>query len=385
MLFLAGSVISVKAQHTNIESDSVKSKKAWELGLGGSVFHFSRTSFSNFTNSDQGYLFDMRLSHAVWGGNIYAARELNQHFYVDLQGTIGLAKESISNNDKHKWFSMIGPGLQWRLGDYFNSLYIDPYFRAGVSYMYKGFDINYTGKEGLDPDDMEWIMNNINNKDGADRKHLIPVSVGGGINAWLNDHIGIGVQADYLIMPYKHVANSIQGTARLIWRIGGKSKKAKPAIQYIDRERIVEKMVEKPVIVEKIVEKDGKMLYEIFNDINFEFDSHLLTAGSEILTARIATVLKNDTSKKYLIIGFTDARGSDEYNMELSKKRAEEVVKALTSHGVPSSMLKSRGVGNRISYAKPAASDNIRKGDRKVTIELITNMDYWDYLPNNNF
>ena len=104
---------------------------------------------------------------------------------------------------------MAGVGLQWRLGEYFKSRYVDPYLRAGINYMYKGFDILYEGSEGLEPDDMSWILNNYGNKEGRDRKHLMPVSLGGGINFWLNDRIGIGLQADYLVMSYKHVANSL--------------------------------------------------------------------------------------------------------------------------------------------------------------------------------
>ena len=57
---------------------------------------------------------------------------------------------------------------------------------------------------------------------------------------WLNDNIGIGLQGDYLIMPYKHIANSWQGSIRLMWRIGGKSLKVKPEIQYV--EKIIEKV-----------------------------------------------------------------------------------------------------------------------------------------------
>lgn len=99
--------------------------------------------------------------------------------------------------------------MQWRLGEYFKSRYVDPYLRAGINYMYKGFDILYEGSEGLKPDDMSWILNNYGNKEGRDRRHLMPVSLGGGINFWLNDRIGIGLQADYLVMFYKHVANSL--------------------------------------------------------------------------------------------------------------------------------------------------------------------------------
>ena len=52
-----------------------------------------------------------------------------------------------------------------------------------------------------------------------------------------------------------------------------------------------------------------------------------------------------DTSKKYLITGCTDAKGSSQYNMDLSQKRADAVVNALIKKGVPNKMLKAKGVG----------------------------------------
>ncbi len=387
LLLIMGIVLFLPAQTLTAQSERKESSKAWELGIGGSVFQFSRTSFSNFSKLDDGYNFDLRLSHAVWGGNIYIARELNSHFYIDLQGTAGFTNESLGNEDKNKWFYMVGPGLQWRIGEYFGSKYVDPYLRAGINYMYKDFSILYKGQEGLSPDDMTWIMENFKNKEGVDRKHLMPIAVGGGLNTWLNDNIGIGFQADYLIMPYKHVANSLQGTVRLIWRIGGESKKSGPQIQYVEVEKIVEKIVEKPVVVEKIVEtpvrEEVEMVCDFFNNIDFEFNEANLTLASEKAVNEIASIMKKDTSRKYLITGYTDSKGSSQYNMELSRKRAAAVVNALIGRGVSQSMLKSRGVGDKISYIKSGASDIVRKGDRKVTVELITNMDYWNNMPNN--
>jgi Outer membrane protein and related peptidoglycan-associated (lipo)proteins len=382
-----GSVLFLPAQTLTAQSERKENSKAWELGIGGSVFQFSRTSFSNFSKLDDGYNFDLRLSHTVWGGNIYVARELNSHFYVDLQGTAGFTNESLGNEDKNKWFYMVGPGLQWRLGEYFGSKYVDPYIRAGINYMYKDFSILYKGQEGLSPDEMTWIMENFKNKEGVDRKHLMPIAVGGGLNTWLNDNIGIGFQADYLIMPYKHVANSMQGTVRLMWRIGGESKKSSLEIQYVEVEKVVEKIVEKPVVVEKVVEtpvrEEIEMVCDFFNNIDFEFNEANLTSASEKAVSEIASIMKKDTSRKYLITGYTDSKGSSQYNMELSRKRAAAVVNALVGRGVSQSMLKSRGVGDKISYIKSGASDIVRKGDRKVTVELITNMDYWNNIPNN--
>lgn len=382
LCILIGGITPLTAQETDVKSEESdkKNAKAWEIGVGGSIFQFSRAQFSNFNNlKEQGYSFDLKLKHAVYGGNIYVARELNPYFYLDLQGSIGAAKEDINKNDKTKMLYMIGTGLQWRLGEYFGSKHVEPYLRAGVSYMNKGFLMNYMGYAGLDDDQMSWIFENDLNKDGRDKKHLVPISLGGGINMWLNDRFGIGMQADYLVMPYKEIANSLQGTVRLMWRIGGKSKKAKPVVQYIDRERVIEK----PVEIERIVERvEYTKLYELFNTIYFDFDQASLTPKSEKTIDEIAEILKQNSSNKYLITGYTDSRGSEEYNIDLSKRRAATVVNALIDRGVPSSILKSIGVGKRISHMKPSTNHEVREGDRKVAIELINNPGYWEELPN---
>lgn len=380
---VAMGVMPLAAQDNQTEKK--KDTKAWEIGAGGSVFQFSRTQFSDFKKlEDGGYDFDLKLKHAVYGVDLYVARELTRHLYLDIQGTVGITSDKLSGKNKTKMLYMIGPGLQWRLGEYFGSKYIDPYLRAGVGYMNKDFSIHYIGTEGQTENSMDWELGNSANKDGRDKKHMMPVSLGVGLNMWLNDHIGIGLQADYLVMPYKQVANTLQGTARLIWRIGGKSKKSASIVQYQDRvvEKTVEKRVEVPVPVEKIVERvEYTKLYELFNNIYFEFDKAVLTAKSQEVIQEIAGILKQNTDKKFLITGYTDAVGAPAYNMELSRKRALAVVEALVEGGVSSSILKSIGVGRAVSHAKVNASEQVREGDRKVTIELVKNMDYWHTLP----
>lgn len=355
-----------------------KDSKAWEVGIGGTVLQFNRTSFSNFTQLEKGYQFDLEMKQVVFGGNLYLARELNNHFYWDIQGSIGATKGTLENKNKTQWLYMIGPGIQWRLGEYFQSKYVDPYLRAGVNYMHKDFDIIYAGTEGLNPDEMKWFLNNM--KNNVDKKDLIPISLGVGLNMWLNDKWGIGMQGDYLVMPYKDVANSLQGTARVMLRIGGKSKKAEPVERYIEVERIIERIVKEPVekIVEvKVVENNLLSFY----NINFEFDKAEIKSESEATLDLIATSMKSDTLKHYLITGYTDSKGSDEYNIKLSTCRAEAVVNALIKREVPSYMLKQRGVGKKIAFAKSETSDSVRISDRKISIELITQSDYWNLLP----
>ena len=122
-------------------------------------------------------------------------------------------------------------------------------------------------------------------------------------------------------------------------------------------------------------------LEDFFDQVYFDFDSYELTAESQEVLDKIADLFKRDTSRRYLITGCTDARGSVAYNERLSQNRARAVVEALQERGVPAEMMKWRGVGKRIAIASAGHSDQVRRGDRKIMVEPITNMDYWKNIP----
>jgi outer membrane protein OmpA-like peptidoglycan-associated protein len=386
MMLLTATIGQAAAQAPNTVPAGKRPSKAWEFGLGGSVYQFSRVSFGNFSPTDAGYVFDLQLDHAVYGGNLYVARELSKHFYADFQGTVGFTKNRQTDSWHKEMLYAAGLGLQWRLGEYFGSKYIDPYLRVGAGYMRKNFDILYAGTQGLDDEQMQWALNNLMNKEGMDRKNLLPISLGAGLNMWLNDRWGIGMQGDYLVMPHANVANSIQGTLRVMYRLGGRSKKTQPAVQYVDRivevEKIVERVVEREAPAPVIREIEKLLILE---GIYFDFDKADLKPESNAILDRLAETLKRDTSKKYLITGYTDSRGGDAYNRQLSIRRAEVVVKGLIDRGVSAGMLKARGVGSRIAYAEPSEPNEVRYGDRKITIEPVANRAYWDRLPEHGF
>lgn len=133
------------------------------------------------------------------------------------------------------------------------------------------------------------------------------------------------------------------------------------------------------------VVREVEPLLLMLSNVTFDFDQDVITPESSKILDDAATILKKVSDRRFLISGFTDARGGKTYNENLSARRAAAVVKALEDRGVPSDMLKSRGVGKRATTMPVTESDEVRAGDRKVTIELISNMEYWNKLPKTSY
>jgi len=85
--------------------------------------------------------------------------------------------------------------------------------------------------------------------------------------------------------------------------------------------------------------------------VHFEFDQSALTmSDARIAVDALGKALKDTrlASMSFEIIGHTDARGTDEYNLKLSRDRADAVRSRLIQfHGVDPSRLKAEGRGKR--------------------------------------
>ncbi|GFE80543.1 membrane protein [Steroidobacter agaridevorans] len=90
---------------------------------------------------------------------------------------------------------------------------------------------------------------------------------------------------------------------------------------------------------------------------------------SQDALVEIAKLMKQDAALKLLVVGHTDTAGAFDYNIDLSRRRAQSVVQALVSgHGVDGTRLKPWGVG----YAAPVASNRAEDGRAKNRrVELV--------------
>jgi len=84
----------------------------------------------------------------------------------------------------------------------------------------------------------------------------------------------------------------------------------------------------------------------------------------------VREVIKGAPNKVFEISGHTDSDGSDDYNQNLSERRAKTVIKWLVDHGVKPDQLKAKGYGE----SNPVVSNNSEAGkalNRRVQLKVI--------------
>jgi OmpA-OmpF porin, OOP family len=104
-------------------------------------------------------------------------------------------------------------------------------------------------------------------------------------------------------------------------------------------------------------------------DALFATDHATLTPTARESLDRLLSDRADHSYSQVSVTGFTDSVGSDEYNLALSKRRAESVAAYLKAHGLKADSLTVTGRGK----ADPVASNDTPEGrasNRRVEIRL---------------
>ena len=119
-------------------------------------------------------------------------------------------------------------------------------------------------------------------------------------------------------------------------------------------------------------------------DILFNFNKSTLRPESKPKLDAAAEIIKSSNGGTFLITGHTDKKGSEAYNLNLSRRRAASVVAALESRGVGANQLKSKGVGEAEAVVDEKASDAERLKDRKVVVSAV-DAAAWDAIKKRDY
>ncbi len=143
------------------------------------------------------------------------------------------------------------------------------------------------------------------------------------------------------------------------------SRIVKTQVAVIETRAMANKMIDAGAMAEGIGEEGRIALYGIL----FDLDATSIKPASKPTLEQITVLLNNNPDLELVIVGHTDNQGDLQYNMGLSKRRAEAIKAALVGkYNIAGNRLSAWGVG----YLSPVASNRNEDGRaRNRRVELV--------------
>jgi OOP family OmpA-OmpF porin len=354
---------------------------------------------------------------------ISVARTLNRSFAVDLQASVGEIDNKRLMID-NEYMVLIGLGLRYRFANGYilkETSWFDPYLRVGANYHrmpYRELAFNtvqYADDGAGNQVPVSGVIDvwgdALENGAVAGNDHFA-ISGGLGMNFWIWPKFGINLEAQYVAVPAikSDYIDFFQAKAGLAFRFG-KNDRDKDGIvdeedecpdtwglaefngcpdtdgdkipDHLDEcpedpcpngeetdeyfcENGCKRIKEKPVEPVEPVEPVDPVKEITFEDVLFEYNKSNLTNASIEKIQAAAEKIKADGGN-YFVDGFADSIGSDEYNINLSRKRAQAVKDALVKEGVEANRLEVRAFGEQY----PKCTNDTEEGracNRRVVV-----------------
>ncbi len=201
-------------------------------------------------------------------------------------------------------------------------------------------------------------------------------------------------EARYLYDSYDDGLSDIHFSAGVTVPLGTTRKEVVETIKYVDKPVIVEKEIIAPpadtdgdgvvdgvdqcpnTLVGLTVDAVGCVRTTeaqslVLLGVTFDTNSDRLTANARDILDGTAEGLKGQPDMRVELSGYTDSRGSDEYNRMLSQKRANAVRAYLLGQGVSPAQLRAVGYGE----SDPLYSNDTAEGrerNRRVEFNVIS-------------
>jgi len=139
-----------------------------------------------------------------------------------------------------------------------------------------------------------------------------------------------------------------------------------------DKDKVVNSLDQCPTSeIGAIVDSKGCEVLITPVDLGITFDTNSAQINKSEITKfeKYSTYLKNVPETKIILEAHTDSSGSEKYNLELSKKRAQSAKQQLISMGIESTRISSIGYGETQPLVENNTAENMRK-NRRVTARI---------------
>ncbi|MEM5551506.1 OmpA family protein [Pseudoalteromonas sp. NEC-BIFX-2020_002] len=188
----------------------------------------------------------------------------------------------------------------------------------------------------------------------------------------LGDKLAVKQAYNYWRQPrYQVMKSTVDGqTTYVAFFIGNYAGDSRIQLVVMQSEPLLTGLIEtnSDKVLEQLKQKGKASIYGVL----FDYDKAGIKPESKQSLDVIAQVLEKNKALSLYVVGHTDDKGSAEYNLELSKRRADAVVNALiTNYGIAEKRLISQGVG---PYSPVATNKNELGRELNRRVELVEQM-----------
>lgn len=291
------------------------------------------------------------------GANVgYQLADDDNYKYSDPGAFVGGVSTGIHFNDFWRWD--LGFQISQSLESKENGIVVQPqWWETGLRYDWElPQDFKVYTRLGMAYWDMDKEIKHSRSLSASGVSPLIEVGVGYAITSRISidggikyiDQIGDKLTGQY---------DSSSFNINLNYRFADNTPNIEEAV--LVQDTVV--AVEAPVLPK--IETVAEQTY----NLQFKFASSTVNIDSTKLMEVLDVLLEHPNSR-VVLIGHTDATGSQQANFFLSEKRANNVAAYLESHGIDSSRIEAKGVGE----SSPIASNATAEGRRKnIRVDMI--------------
>ncbi|MCK8094199.1 OmpA family protein [Pseudoalteromonas sp. 1CM17D] len=185
----------------------------------------------------------------------------------------------------------------------------------------------------------------------------------------LGDAISISQVYNYWHQPrYNVMKSTFEGqTTYVAFFIGNYKGDSRIQLLVMRTEPLITGLIEtnSDKVLEQLKQKGKASIYGVL----FDYDKAVIKPESKQSLDVIAQVLEKNKKLSLYVVGHTDDKGSAEYNLDLSKRRANAVVKTLIAdYGIAKTRLIPQGVG---PYSPAATNKNELGRELNRRVELV--------------
>ncbi len=112
----------------------------------------------------------------------------------------------------------------------------------------------------------------------------------------------------------------------------------------------------------------------ILENIFYDYDQWAIRDDARPSLNALAVILKNNPTIHIQLSSYTDCRGTDEYNLDLSQKRAQAAIEYLMSVGIPGTRLVAQGFGESnpaVNCVCEECTEDQHQANRRTTFKII--------------